>query len=388
MIKILHVCHEPLPSPHTNTEQTVMTAVALADDGARVHLLCPVPSHRAPSGWEQISEFYGVSGDSDGRFRLIELPVPRLWRGSTLKPWLDIAAARHGRRTGYDFHLVRDPLALAAALAAGCRTVFESYRFDLNSDARYGPWRAFCYRHRHLAGFITHSEMARQSLLKSGVSPDRTLVAHNGHDPSLLEPRLSKDEARRRLGLPQDRRIVVYAGRVGKDKGTDGILPLARELPGVEFLVVGHIPGSGAARRLARRVSAFRLNNVRLVERVPPASVAPYLYAADCLLIPPSTAPLQKHKRTVLPMKVFRYMAAGRPILGPRTPDVAEVLSDGRNALLVHAEDVSAAAQGLQRLLGDDALQRGLAHNALADSYNHSWARRAQRIIEFLRNRL
>jgi glycosyltransferase involved in cell wall biosynthesis len=151
---------------------------------------------------------------------------------------------------------------------------------------------------------------------------------------------------------------------------------------------VGHIPGSRPAERLARRVAAFRLGNVRLVERVPPASLAPYLYAADCLLIPPSMAPLHKHKRTVLPMKVFRYMAAGRPILGPKTPDVAEVLSDEHNALLVQADDVMSAAAGLRRLLGDDALQRRLAENALIESQRHSWARRAGRIIKFLRSRL
>jgi glycosyltransferase involved in cell wall biosynthesis len=379
MMKILHVCHEPLPSPHANAEQAVMTAVALAAEGARVHLLCPVPSHGAPSGWEQISGFYGVSGDSEGRLRLIELPGPRLWSGSTLKPWLDIAAARYGRRNGYDFHLVRDPIALAAALQAGRRTIFDSYRYDFHSDLRFWPWRAYCYRHQKLAGFITHSEMARQSLIKAGVTPDRTLVAHNGHDPSLLEPRLSKGEARRRLGLPQDRR---------RDKGTDGILPLARELPEVEFMIVGHITGSGPAGRLARRVAAFRLKNVRLVERLSPASLPPYLYAADCLLVPPSTAPLQKHKRTVLPMKVFVYMGAGRPIVGPRTPDLAEVLSHGHNALLVRADDVKAAVDGLRRLLRDPALQDRLAQNALADAETHSWARRAQRIVEFLHNQL
>ena len=87
-------------------------------------------------------------------------------------------------------------------------------------------------------------------------------------------------------------------------------------------------------------------------------------------------------------MKVFLYMAAGRPILGPQIPDIAEVLRDGHNALLVRPDDYSAATQGLRRLLGDDALQRALAENALIESRSHSWARRAQRIIDFLKSRL
>lgn len=387
-VKILHVCHEPLPSPHTNAEQTVMTATALATGGAQVDLLCPVPRGQQPGGWDRIAAFYGIPEAARGKLRVIELPGPRWCPGPALRSWLDLTAARFGRDDGYDFHLVRDPLALTAALRSGRRTIFDSYRYDLHRDLRYRPWRSYCYRHRHLAGFITHSAMARRALLDAGVEPDRTLVAHNGTDPRLLEPRLSRGDARRRLGLPQDRRLVVYAGRVGRDKGTDGIPQIARELPEVEFLIVGHIPGSVAASRLSRKVSALGLANVRLIERVPPAAVAPYLFASDCLLIPPSSAPLHKHKRTVLPFKVFLYMAAGRPILGPQAADVAEVLRDGHNALLVRPDNVGAAVHGLRRILDDEELQGRLGRNALADAQNHSWARRAHKIIEFLRGRL
>jgi starch synthase len=387
-MKLLHVCHEPLPSPHTNAEQTVMTAAALAAGGTRVDLLCPVPSHETPSGWDRIAAFYGLREQPGDGLRLIELLGPRLCRGPALRSWLDIRAARFGRNEGYDFLLVRDPLALTAALSAGRRTVFDSYRYDLHRDLRYWPWRTYCYRHRQLAGFITHSTMARQALLDTGVAPDRTLVAYNGIDPGLLEPRLSKPAARGQLGLPQDRSIVAYAGRVGRDKGTDGILLLARELPEVEFLIVGHIPRSSPGIRLSHKTSLLGLENVRLIARVPPSALAPYLYAADCLIIPPVTAPLHEHKRTVLPIKVFLYMGAGRPILGPRTPDVAEVLRDGHNALLVQPDDVEAATESLRRLLGDNTLQRALAENALVDSRNYSWARRAELIAQFLRSRL
>jgi len=387
-MKILHVCHEPLPSPHTNAEQTVMTAAALAANGAQLDLLCPVPSDRQPSGWERIAAFYGIREAAGRGLRLIELPGPRWYRGSALRPWLDITAARFGRDEGYDFHLVRDPLAVVAALSAGRRAVFDSYRYDLHSDLRYLPWRTYCYRHGLLAGFITHSAMARQALLDAGVATERTLVAHNGIDPRLLEPRLSKADARRQLGLPQDRSTVVYTGRVGRDKGTDGILLLARELPEVEFLIVGHIPGSHPASHLSHRTSALGLANLRLIPRVPPSSLAPYLYAADCLIIPPLTAPLHEHKRTVLPTKVYLYMGAGRPILAPRTPDVAEVLQDGHNALLVPPDNIRAATEELRRLLADDTLQKELAANAVIESRNYTWARRAQRIIEFLLGRV
>jgi glycosyltransferase involved in cell wall biosynthesis len=388
MIKILHVCHEPLPSHHTNAEQTVMTAAALSAAGAQVDLVCPRPVGRAASGWDRVSEFYGTGGATGDPIRLIELTAPWACRGRAVKTWLDIRAARFGRHDGYDFHLVRDPVALTAALNAGRRTIFDSYRYDLHTDIRHWPWRAIYYRHEKLAGFITHSEMARASLLDAGVERNRTLVAHNGHDPRTAGPQMSKSDARQRLGLPRDRDIVVYTGRVGRDKGTDCLPLLALELPRVQFLIVGHIPGSRPAKRLAQRISALGLENVTLIPRVPPSALSPYLCAADCLLIPPSAAPLHKHRRTVLPMKVFRYMGAGRPILGPSNPDVSEVLRDGHNALLVQPDDVGSAVRGLRRILDDETLRDRLARNALADAQDHSWSRRAQKIIAFMHSRM
>ena len=54
-----------------------------------------------------------------------------------------------------------------------------------------------------------------------------------------------------------------------------------------------------------------------------------WLAAADVLLIPPSRAPLEQFRNCVLPLKLFAYLAAGKPILAPRAPDTAELLVDG-----------------------------------------------------------
>ena len=82
-----------------------------------------------------------------------------------------------------------------------------------------------------------------------------------------------------------------------------------------------------------------------------PAALPAWLQAADVLLIPPSQAPLQRYRNCVLPMKLFAYLAAGRPILAPASPDTAELLKDQENALLVPPERPKAAAAALDRLL-------------------------------------
>ncbi len=50
------------------------------------------------------------------------------------------------------------------------------------------------------------------------------------------------------------------------------------------------------------------------------------------------------------PLKIFEYMAAGRPIVASDLPVLREILEDGRNALLVSPGDVDAWCIALNKL--------------------------------------
>ena len=81
-------------------------------------------------------------------------------------------------------------------------------------------------------------------------------------------------------------------------------------------------------------------------------------------------------------MKVFSYLAAGRPILAPALPDVQEVLTDDVNAVLVRPGNVAAQASALRSLLADPARSARLAASALASSRGFTWSARAVSITE------
>ena len=106
------------------------------------------------------------------------------------------------------------------------------------------------------------------------------------------------------------------------------------------------------------------------------------------LLIPPSRAPLEKFGNCVLPIKLYAYLTAGRPILAPESPDTAELLEHRANSWLVPPDDADSAAAGLDRLLADGALAAKLSANALRLSEGLTWDQRARKIAEFLQARL
>jgi glycosyltransferase involved in cell wall biosynthesis len=237
-------------------------------------------------------------------------------------------------------------------------------------------------RHRNCLGLILHSDYAAGAYRRAGVAEEKILVAHNGANPFLPDGALGKSEARARLGLPSGRQIALYAGRVNAEKGLDQLLALAALRPEILFVLVGS-EGQGAIE-----AEAAGHPNVRIVAWQGPADLPAWLGAADALLIPPSRAPLERYRNCVLPLKLFSYLAAGRPILAPAAPDTAELLEDGGNALLVPPGEPEAAARALDRILGDAGLADHLSAAALASARDLTWDRRAEKIHAFLERRL
>ncbi|MCA9580692.1 MAG: glycosyltransferase, partial [Myxococcales bacterium] len=229
-------------------------------------------------------------------------------------------------------------------------------------------------------GAILHSEHARRSFERIGVPPERLLVAHNGYDPERMEPRLSTVEARAALGLPEQP-TVAYSGRVQMSKGLDIVLEMATRCPEIHFLLVGS-EGEGEVERHARR-----LPNVTVVPWQKFDRTVRYLYAADVLLLPPSLGPLAVGN-TVLPMKLFLYLAAGRALLAPKAPDTEELLVHGSNSRLVEPGDAEVASDALRALVEDHETRQRLAEGAFETGKGLTWDARASRIEAFLAERL
>ena len=84
------------------------------------------------------------------------------------------------------------------------------------------------------------------------------------------------------------------------------------------------------------------------------------------------------------PLKAFEAMAAGRPLLISDTDASREIVEDGRTGIVVPPGNVEAWASALERVLSDRPLQLTLARAAFEKATQYSWARRAERIEDFL----
>jgi len=353
-MRIAYLLSWSRPGREASHAQSLATAAALARQGHEVTLVMP----RRPG--DPVVTVDGLA--------IVQRParwVSENFLASAL--WLR-RAFRDPAILASDVLLTRMPVIQAMGAASPVPFAFDHYRRWPDDLPFIRPLVRRTARSSKCLGFILHSRLAADSYRRAGIPAEKLLVAYNGADPA---PGGSHPAA-----LPNGRPIALYAGRLNAAKGLDLVLQMARLRPSVQFVLVGS-EGDGPIEHAARA-----LPNVLIVPWQ--EDVAPWLAAADTLLIPPASAPLERHRTCVLPIKLFAYLATGRPILAPAAPDTSELLVDGLSGILVPPDDAAAAVAGLDRILGDPALAARLGEEARRLAEGLTWDARAERIAAFL----
>ena len=272
----------------------------------------------------------------------------------------------------------RWPLAVIAS-RLGIPTIYETH-----SPAHAG---AICRIGTRMGwrGVVTHSGYVRDRYVESGWPAGSIRVIRNGYDPRAFAVAGTKSDTRARLGLPADARLACYAGRLNAKKQPEMLIRAAAAMPEVTVVLVG-VVGERERTDLVAHAASHGARNVRIVRRVEPSEAVDYLVAADVLLLTPASGPLSSG-RTVLPLKTYQYLGAGRPIVAPATPDLCEVLQHDRNAWLVPPDDPEATADAVRRVLADTKVADRLAAGALTTAPAFTWAARAEALATFIRER-
>jgi hypothetical protein len=175
--------------------------------------------------------------------------------------------------------------------------------------------------------------------------------------------------------------ICGYFGQLYAGRGIEIIESMAAARPACLFLVFGGSESDVAAR------CAIAPTNLRFMGHVSHPESQSAQAAVDVLLMPYQRSVsigIQGHDtaRWMSPMKMFEYLAAGVPIISSDLPVLREVLTNGRNALLVNAENADQWLAALDSLISnpDYANSMGeLAHREYQTK--HTWLRRAESLL-------
>jgi glycosyltransferase involved in cell wall biosynthesis len=177
--------------------------------------------------------------------------------------------------------------------------------------------------------------------------------------------------------------LVIYAGHLYPWKGVDVLIEALALAPSLRGRIIGgHAAEPDLGRLQARAQQLGLAGRVEFTGFQPPAAVASSLRAADVLVLPNRATTISA--RYTSPLKLFEYLAAGRPIVASDLPALREVLRDNENARLVPPDDPHALAEALLAVARDPAGAVRLARGAFETASEYSWDRRAARLESIL----
>lgn len=236
---------------------------------------------------------------------------------------------------------------------------------------------------KHVKGIIAATKALKSVIQSDYAVPDGGILhAPCGVNFERFGINTSIGEARASLGLPQDRKIILYVGHLFPVKGVDVLFAAHVGLRPKEiiYFVGGTDEDIERFRRKWRNEGSP--SNVIITGRKAHQEIPLWLRAADILSIP-NTAKENAGSMESSPSKLIEYMASGRPIVASDVLGITDVMDDTMGYLVLpdSADDiVRAVHDALDN--PQEAAQR--AERARVASKNLSWEGRARAIKNFM----
>ncbi|MBX3610155.1 MAG: glycosyltransferase family 4 protein [Hydrogenophaga sp.] len=209
-----------------------------------------------------------------------------------------------------------------------------------------------------------------------GVPRERIHVIPNGINRAHFAQAPSRDEAKRALQL-QGQLVLGFTGFVRDWHGVDHVIDwMASDAAPANtyLLMVGDGPVRTELEAQAARLGlSDRVHFTGVVHR----DAVPAHVAAFDIALQPAVTPYAS------PLKLMEYLALGKAVVAPATPNLQEVLTTEVNALLFDAQAAGAMQQALTRLCTQTDFRDRVSEGARAtiDRLDLTWEGNARRVV-------
>jgi glycosyltransferase involved in cell wall biosynthesis len=232
----------------------------------------------------------------------------------------------------------------------------------------------FVFRRAHLVAAV--SSVLSRRVAEAGVPAERIVTLPNAADPERFRPELSGLGVRARYGL-DGARVIGFTGAFFPWHGVrlliDALPGLLREVPDAAVLLVGEGPERPDLEERVRKAGLEK--RVRFTGWVGHEELPAHVAAFDVAVMPDSN-------EYGSPMKIYEYMAMGKPVVAPRLGPLQDGVRDGETGILFERLDASALEAALSSLLRDEARRLRMGTRAREHVLeSHTWLRNAERIL-------
>ena len=207
--------------------------------------------------------------------------------------------------------------------------------------------------------------------------PQRVEIVPPGVDRAFFSPG-SRAGARAALGLPVDRPVLLFAGRIQPLKGLDVAIEALGQLHRRDALLVavgGPSGDEGAEHERHCRALVERYGLQGRVEFRPPQPhhlLSSYYRAADVCLVP--------SRSESFGLVALEAAACGTPVVAAAVGGLLTLIDHNVTGLLIEGRDPAAYAHAVDRILAEPAFASALAEQAAVKARGYTWSTTAARL--------
>jgi glycosyltransferase involved in cell wall biosynthesis len=216
-----------------------------------------------------------------------------------------------------------------------------------------------------------------------GFPLERMIHQPNAVDYDFFHIEQDTEGARRDVGLPTDKKIVLYTGHLFSWKGVDTLALAAMHLP--EDVLVCFVGGTEEDREaLQTFIKERSIPRIMFFPHQPHARIPHFMQAADVLVLP-NTAREAASKYETSPVKLFEYMSSDVPIVASDLPSIRDIVDENEVAFF-EPDDPESLAKVITDVLAHPEAARTRSQNASAHGKRLSWPSRASAITALIRS--
>jgi len=192
-----------------------------------------------------------------------------------------------------------------------------------------------------------------------GIEEEKIHVIYNGVDINKFKPRPDRAKLRREFGLEEEKKIVLFVGRLYHRKGLEILLrsipPVLQEFSEVKFVIsgTGFKKKEESLRNLAKKLEIE--DYVTFLGYVPDEKL-PDLYAASDIFVLPAIY-------ENFPFAILEAQATALPVISTKVGGIPEFLADNENGFLIDPGDSTQLTQRILTLLQDPKLAKELGRH-------------------------
>ncbi len=215
------------------------------------------------------------------------------------------------------------------------------------------------------ADVVTMPTQSAIDMFKAGDKVGKTIEAvSNGIDLSRFTPGTIDPAVAHKFGLPLDKPIVSYIGRVDAEKHISVLIKAFDEIQketGSHLLVVGDGTDTDHLKEMSYALGVH--SHVTFTGRVTDDEIV-QLHKVGTVFCMPSPAELQS-------IATLEAMASGIPVVAVDAGALKELCQDGRNGFLCHKDDDQQIAESLKKILLDKKLRQKFSDESLKIAQTH-----------------